>query len=51
MPEVWTYISTDGPFADEATFAAFIAKRAAAPDPYAYAIIDRRGPAPSAISR
>jgi RimJ/RimL family protein N-acetyltransferase len=42
-PEVWTYISTDGPFADEATFTAFIAKRAAAPDPYAYAIIDRSG--------
>ncbi len=37
---VWTYISTDGPFADPADFAAFIAKRAAAEDPYAYAIID-----------
>ena len=37
---VWTYISTDGPFATEAEFAAFIAKRAAADDPYAYAIID-----------
>jgi RimJ/RimL family protein N-acetyltransferase len=36
---VWTYISTDGPFA-EAEFAPFIAKRAAASDPYAYAIID-----------
>jgi RimJ/RimL family protein N-acetyltransferase len=38
--EVWTYISTDGPFASEAAFSAFIAKRAAAEDPYAYAIID-----------
>jgi len=38
--QVWTYISTDGPFADPAEFAAFIAKRAAADDPYAYAIID-----------
>jgi RimJ/RimL family protein N-acetyltransferase len=37
---VWTYISTDGPFATEAEFAPFIAKRAAASDPYAYAIID-----------
>ena len=37
---VWTYISTDGPFATEAEFAAFIAKRAAADDPYGYAIID-----------
>jgi RimJ/RimL family protein N-acetyltransferase len=37
---VWTYISTDGPFADPSDFAAFIAKRAAAEDPYAYAIID-----------
>jgi len=37
---VWTYISTDGPFADPSEFAAFIAKRAAADDPYAYAIVD-----------
>ena len=37
---VWTYISTDGPFADPSDFADFIAKRAAAEDPYAYAIID-----------
>jgi RimJ/RimL family protein N-acetyltransferase len=37
---VWTYISTDGPFADPSEFASFIAKRAAAEDPYAYAIVD-----------
>ncbi len=37
---VWTYITTDGPFSSEAEFAPFIAKRAAASDPYAYAIID-----------
>jgi RimJ/RimL family protein N-acetyltransferase len=37
---VWTYISTDGPFASEAEFSAFLAKRAAADDPYAYAIVD-----------
>ena len=44
-PAVWTYISTDGPFGDEASFTAFIAKRAALPDPYAYAIIDTAGKA------
>lgn len=43
--EVWTYISTDGPFADAAAFSAFIAKRAAADDPYAYVIIDASGKA------
>jgi RimJ/RimL family protein N-acetyltransferase len=37
---VWTYISTDGPFASAAEFAPFIAMRAAANDPYAYAIVD-----------
>ncbi len=43
--ELWTYISTDGPFASAAEFAAFIEKRAAAEDPYAYAIIDSAGQA------
>jgi RimJ/RimL family protein N-acetyltransferase len=38
--EVWTYISTDGPFSEASDFAAFIAQRAAAEDPYAYAIVD-----------
>ena len=42
---VWTYISTDGPFPNFDEFAAFIAKRAAADDPYAYAIIDPYGQA------
>ncbi len=37
---VWTYISTDGPFRSAEAFTAFIAKRAAATDPFAYAIID-----------
>jgi hypothetical protein len=41
--QVWTYISTDGPFADASEFAPFIAKRAAAEDPFAYAIIDTQG--------
>ena len=40
---IWTYISTDGPFATEPEFAAFLGKRAAAFDPYAYAIIDASG--------
>jgi RimJ/RimL family protein N-acetyltransferase len=38
--QAWTYISTDGPFATEAEFSAFLGKRAAADDPYAYAIVD-----------
>ena len=38
--QVWTYISTDGPFASAAEFVPFIARRAAANDPYAYAIVD-----------
>jgi len=37
---VWTYISTDGPFATFEEFAPFIAMRAAAEDPYGYAIVD-----------
>src|SRR5579871_1248208 len=41
--QLWTYISTDGPFANFEQFAALIAKRAAASDPYAYAIIDPTG--------
>jgi RimJ/RimL family protein N-acetyltransferase len=40
---IWTYISTDGPFANAAEFSAFIARRAVADDPYAYAIIDLAG--------
>lgn len=40
---VWTYISTDGPFANFGEFSAFIDKRAAAIDPYAYAIVDTSG--------
>jgi RimJ/RimL family protein N-acetyltransferase len=44
-PEVWTYISTDGPFDNAADFTAFIAKRAGLADPYAYAIIGNDGKA------
>ena len=38
--QVWTYISTNGPFANFADFSALMAMRAAADDPYAYAIVD-----------
>ncbi len=41
--EAWTYISTNGPFATYAEFEPFIAMRAAAEDPYAYAIVDTAG--------
>lgn len=41
--EVWTYITSDGPFGDAQTFAGFIAKRAAASDPFAYAIVEPEG--------
>ena len=41
--KIWTYISTDGPFSNLETFSAFIARRAAAADPYAYAIVDMAG--------
>jgi RimJ/RimL family protein N-acetyltransferase len=37
---IWTYITKDGPFANAAEFAPFLAMRAAADDPYAYAIIN-----------
>jgi len=37
---VWTYIAADGPFVAEDQFLAFIDKRAASEDPYAYAIVD-----------
>jgi len=41
--QLWTYIGTNGPFANAADFAAYIAIRAAADDPYAYAIVDPAG--------
>ena len=39
--DIWTYIAGSGPFADKAAFDAWLAKRIAAEDPYAYAIVDR----------
>ncbi len=41
--DVWTYISTDGPFTDAKVFADFIAMRAVSNDPYAYAIVGPKG--------
>jgi RimJ/RimL family protein N-acetyltransferase len=38
--QLWTYIGTNGPFANAADFASYVAMRAGAEDPYAYAIID-----------
>ena len=38
--QVWTYIGADGPFATAAEFVPCSERRAAADDPYAYAIID-----------
>ena len=38
--QVWTYIAADGPFANFEEFLRCVAGRAAADDPYAYAIID-----------
>jgi RimJ/RimL family protein N-acetyltransferase len=40
---LWTYISTDGPFATEQEFRAFLEKRAVSEDPYAYAIVGTSG--------
>lgn len=39
---LWTYMSSYGPFANEAEFSAWVAARAALDDPYAYAIIDAK---------
>ena len=41
--QVWTYISTDGPFKTRDDFAAFLVMRAATSDPYAYAIVEPDG--------
>ncbi len=38
--QLWTYIGADGPFATFEEFVPCVARRAAAADPYAYAIVD-----------
>lgn len=40
---IWTYMSTYGPFADAATFSAWVGERAGLADPYAYAIVAPTG--------
>ncbi len=40
---IWTYITKDGPFTSAAEFTPFLAMRATADDPYAYAIVDPAG--------
>jgi RimJ/RimL family protein N-acetyltransferase len=41
--QIWTYMSTYGPFADATAFAAWIASRLPLDDPYSYAIVDPGG--------
>jgi RimJ/RimL family protein N-acetyltransferase len=38
--DIWTYISTHGPFADECTFAVWLAERELSKDPYFYTVRD-----------
>jgi RimJ/RimL family protein N-acetyltransferase len=40
---IWTYLSTYGPFADEAEFSQWLGSRVALEDPYSYAIVDGAG--------
>jgi RimJ/RimL family protein N-acetyltransferase len=39
-PELWTYISTQGPFADERAFSAWLTERETVADPYYYIVRD-----------
>src|SRR5262249_5231347 len=39
--DIWTYISRHGPFADEPSFAAWLAERATSSDPYTYTVRDQ----------
>jgi RimJ/RimL family protein N-acetyltransferase len=48
--DIWTYISRHGPFADEATFAAWLAERATSSDPYTYTVRDPDGQARGLVS-
>ena len=41
--EIWTYLSTYGPFADAATFMTWLESRIPLDDPYSYAIVERSG--------
>jgi len=41
--QIWTYLSTYGPFADAAEFSQWLASRVALDDPYSYAVVDAGG--------
>ena len=41
--QIWTYMSTYGPFADQTAFSSWVASRLTLEDPYSYAIIDPSG--------
>ena len=41
--EVWTYISSAGPFADHHAFSAWLANRETSEDPYFYSVLDSGG--------
>jgi len=41
--QIWTYLSTYGPFADVAAFSGWLASRVTLADPYSYAIVDASG--------
>jgi RimJ/RimL family protein N-acetyltransferase len=47
---LWTYMPNYGPFADTATFSAWTTARAAADDPYCYAVVDRAGRAQGVLA-
>jgi RimJ/RimL family protein N-acetyltransferase len=47
---IWTYMPSYGPFPDPSAFGAWIAARAGADDPYAYAVIDPAGRALGTLS-
>ena len=41
--QIWTYMSSYGPFANFAAFAAWVGSRLALDDPYSYAVVDKAG--------
>jgi RimJ/RimL family protein N-acetyltransferase len=41
--EIWTYLSSYGPFSDFAAFSAWIGSRIALDDPYSYAVVEPSG--------
>jgi len=43
--DMWTYMSTYGPFANFVSFSAWVADRVQLKDPYSYAVVDRSGQA------